>query len=107
MKLLLTAFLVSFAGAAAAQTPAPAPAAPAQSAAPATPAQPAKPAGRPLILHLDEVDGPRMSVGPSSSEKPPEKDLPTLGGAPAKDWDRPSERVFPTDSERAIQNYGR
>jgi hypothetical protein len=103
MKLFLAAFIASMAGLAAAQTPAPA-----QSAAPAQPAvtaQPAKPAARPLILRLDEVDGPRMSVGPTATEKPPEKDLPTLGGRPNGDWTR-SDRTFPIDSERMIQNNG-
>jgi len=99
MRIVLAAFLASIATTAAAQTSAPA--APAPSVTPAQPAQ--NPPGRPLILRLDEVDGPRINVGPSATEKPPEKDLPALGGPPTKTWERPSDRVFPIDSERANQ----
>jgi hypothetical protein len=99
MKQTLSVFIASLfaAGGAAAQTSAPAPA-PTQSAAPAsTPAQP-KPPARPLILRLDEIDGPRITVGPSATEKPPEKELPALGGPPSKAWERSPERTFPKDT---------
>jgi len=101
MKQILALLSACLCATAAAQTAAPA-AAPEKSAAPvATPPQ--KPAGRPLILRLDEIDGPRISIPASPTEKPPEKELPTLGGQPSKAWERPSERTFPIDSERANQ----
>jgi hypothetical protein len=100
-----TAFLAAaffFASHAGAQTspqaPAPAPSAPPATAPTAAP----KPPGGPLILRLDEIQGPRMNVGPTATEKPPEKDLPTLGGKPAQNWNRSSDQAFPRDSSKAV-----
>jgi hypothetical protein len=63
---------------AATQTPA---AAPAPAAAPEKPAatQPVEPR-RPLILRLDEIDGPKPSFGASEGEKYQGRELPSLGG---------------------------
>ena len=63
---------------AAAQAPVPAPEKPA--AAPEKPAAtpPAEPR-RPLILRLDEVDGPKMSFGASQGERYQSEALPGLG----------------------------
>ena len=93
---LLVAFpLLAAAGPVAAQSPAPQP--------PATPAS--QPAERParLILRLDEIDGPRMSIGRSASETEPKKDLPSLGGdARPVDLSKPRESIFPKESTSNI-----
>jgi hypothetical protein len=103
LALLVASASIAAAGSVAAQST---PQAPAQSAPPAAtpaPAQPPqKPAGRPLILRLDELDGPRMNVGPTATEKPPEKDLPTLGGKPEQSWERSTGQAIPRDSEKAV-----
>src|SRR5687768_1404602 len=59
--------------------------APAEAPKPAP--EPAKPAAtpaaeprRPLILRLDEIDGPKPTFAPSESERTPSADLPSLGG---------------------------
>jgi hypothetical protein len=71
LLLLLLGFSLD-AAAQPAKPPAPAPEKPAVT-------QPAE-ARRPLILRLDEVDGPRMSFGRSSTETEKPRDLPSLGG---------------------------
>ena len=70
--------LIAFSLPAAAQAPAPVPEKPA--AAPEKPAAapPAEPR-RPLILRLDEVEGPKMSFGASQGEKYQSEALPGLG----------------------------
>jgi hypothetical protein len=75
-RLLLV--LLGFSLDAAAQAPAANPA-PAQTPEKPAVTQPAEPR-RPLILRLDEIDGPRMSFGRSSTETEKPKDLPSLGG---------------------------
>ena len=79
MRLFLAC--IAFSLPAAAQTPAPAPAPERPAAKPETPAaaQPAEPR-RPLILRLDEIDGPRPSFGASQGERYQSNQLPTLGG---------------------------
>jgi hypothetical protein len=71
--------LLAFSLPAAAQTPAPAPEKPA--ATPEKPAatQPATEPRRPLILRLDDPDGPKMSFGASEGERYRPADLPALG----------------------------
>jgi len=73
------ALLLLACAAAAAQTPAPStnpPAAPAAAAPAQKPAEPRKP----LILRLDEIEGPRMHFGASPDEKYQPAELPSLGG---------------------------
>ena len=106
MKRLLSAIALSLlAGAAAAQAPAaaaPKPAAPATAApAPAAPsAQPAPAEARkPLVLRLDEIDGPRMSIGASPSETFKKSDLPEIGSSkPSPSWTPPPGSTFPKET---------
>ena len=79
-----------------------------QASAPATPptAQPAeRPAAPPrLILRLDEIEGPRMSIGRSAGETEAKKDLPALGGDARKaDMAKPTEAIFPRESSSNVQ----
>jgi hypothetical protein len=81
---LLALALLAAAGQALAQSPA-TPAAepkPPAAAAPSTAQPPERPAAprAPLILRLDEIDGPKPTFAPSESERPPSADLPSLGG---------------------------
>jgi 3-oxoacyl-ACP reductase-like protein len=108
MKPALAIAFTLFAAAAAAQTPAPAPqkapapanaapapanAAPAPAnAAPASAAEPHKP----LILRLDEIDGPKMSFGASQGETYQSNQLPDLG-KPDRSW-TPPERAVPKET---------
>jgi len=105
MKRSLSALALSLlAGAAAAQTPAAAergPAAPAAVApAPAASAA-AQPAAaqprKPLVLRLDEIDGPRMSFGASQGETFKKDDLPDIG-KPSPAWQTPPERAAPKET---------
>src|SRR5258708_15397210 len=98
MKPILAVLFLLLAGMAAAQAPAPTPE---KSATPEP-----KPAGRPLILRLDDVEGPRMSVGASPTEKPPENELPAPGGKPNKALERSNPQAFPIDTERVLKNRG-
>jgi len=81
---LVACLLLAAAGPVAAQqVPAPAPAAAPPATAAPSPAQaepPAATGSRPLILRLDEIDGPRMSFGRSAGEREAPRDLPSLGG---------------------------
>jgi hypothetical protein len=103
MKRSLSAIALSLlAGAAAAQAPAPAapkPAAPA-AAAPAPAAQPAPvEARKPLVLRLDEIEGPRMSIGASPSETFKKSDLPEIGSSkPSPSWTPPPGSTFPKET---------
>jgi hypothetical protein len=99
MKRSLLAIALSLlAGAAAAQTPAPAapkPAAPAATAPAAAPAEPRKP----LVLRLDEIEGPRMSFGASQSETYKKSDLPDIGTAkPSPSWTPPPSSITPKET---------
>jgi len=106
MKKSLSAIALSLlAGAAAAQTSAPAapkPAAPAAAATPAAPAasQPASGEPRkPLVLRLDEIDGPRMSFGASQGETFKKSDLPEIGSSkPSPAWTPPPGSTFPKET---------
>ena len=96
MKPLALAALLAMAGFAAAQTP-----------APATPPQPSQtqdtpPAPRkPLNLSLDPVDAgrSRITFEPRDDKKAPaEATLPGMGGERTRTWERPSDQVFPPDT---------
>jgi hypothetical protein len=108
MKRSLSAIALSLlAGTAAAQAPAPA----APNAAAATPAPAAQPAPaeprKPLVLRLDEIDGPRMTFGASPNEKIQSKELPSLGGDARPLPTLPagtSGSAFPRDAEKASQD---
>jgi hypothetical protein len=108
MKTALAAVvLCAFAAAAAAQT-APAPSTSPAKAAPAAPAaqKPAEPR-KPLILRLDEIDGPRMEFGPSPGESYQSKELPALGGDARALPTLPagtSGSPFPRDAEKSSQD---
>ncbi|HEY2335981.1 MAG TPA: hypothetical protein VGI18_01295, partial [Burkholderiales bacterium] len=81
---------------------APAAATPAPAAQPA-PAEPRKP----LVLRLDEIDGPRMTFGASPNEKIQSKELPSLGGDARPLPTLPagtSGSAFPRDAEKASQD---
>jgi hypothetical protein len=94
-------WLLVAAGAAVAQSYTPAQATdPARTSSPAAAAPPAaQPAERPrLMLRLDELDGPRMSFGPSATEKYPAKDLPSLGGNPRPLDQSVRDSAFPAAS---------
>jgi hypothetical protein len=93
---LIAPMLLLAAGPAAPQASAPAP----TPAAPSTAQPQERPAAPPrLILRLDEIEGPRMSVGRSAGETDPKKDLPALGGdARPVDLSRPRESIFPKES---------
>jgi hypothetical protein len=100
MRLFLVC--IAFSLPAAAQTPAPAPAPEKPAATPEKPAaaQPAEPR-RPLILRLDEVDGPKVSFGASQGESYKSDSLPGLGaGARPLDpsWS-PRTSPYPHSSE--------
>src|SRR5512144_715349 len=108
MRSLSAIALSLLAGAAFAQAPAPAPqkASPPATAAPATasaaqpaPAEPSKP----LILRLDEIDGPRLSVGASTGEKFTGNELPGIGAGTSPTWKKPSDSAFP--KERGVDAY--
>jgi hypothetical protein len=108
MKRSLSAIALSLlAGAAAAQAPAPAAPKPA-AATPAPAAQPAPAEPRkPLVLRLDEIDGPRMTFGASPNEKIQSKELPSLGGDARPLPTLPagtSGSAFPRDAEKASQD---
>ena len=106
MKKSLAALALSLlAAAAAAQAPVPAapkPAAPAAAPAPAAPAAsqpaPAEPR-KPLVLRLDEIDGPRMSFGASQGETFKKSDLPEIGSSkPSPSWTPPPGSTFPKET---------
>ena len=87
--------LLAFAGSAMAQTTAPA--TPPQSQDTPTPPK------KPLNLSLDPADQPRsgrISFEPRDDKKPPaaEQTLPGMGGAPTRTWERPSDQIFPPDT---------
>ena len=86
---------------AAAQTPAPAPEKPAATPEKPAAAQPAAEPRRPLILRLDDPDGPKMSFGASEGERYRGAELPTLGGDARRvdpNWS-PSTSPYPHSSE--------
>ena len=92
LLLLLAAVSLQAAGQAPAEPPKPAAAPDKPAAAPSTEPR------RPLILRLDEVDGPRMSFGRSASETDAGKELPSLGGDARKinpNWAPPGSRGSP------------
>jgi hypothetical protein len=69
----------------------------------AKPAEPPKAAPPRLILRLDEIEGPRMSIGRSASETDPKKDLPALGGdARPVDLSKPIGSIFPKESSSNV-----
>ena len=79
---LLALALLAAAGQALAQSPATPAAEPKPpAAAPSTAQPPERPAAprAPLILRLDEIDGPKPTFAPSESERTPSADLPSLG----------------------------
>jgi hypothetical protein len=111
MKRSLSAIALSLlAGTAAAQAPVPAaPNAAAATPAPAAPAAQPAPAEprKPLVLRLDEIDGPRMTFGASPNEKIQSKELPSLGGDARPLPTLPagtSGSAFPRDAEKASQD---
>jgi hypothetical protein len=90
----LVLLLAFFAISAAAETPAPGePKAQSPESAP-------KPRP-PLKLNLDEVDPPhsRLTFTPREDrKKDPAASLPGMGGASTGSWERPSDQVFPPDT---------
>jgi hypothetical protein len=97
MKRSLSAIALSLlAGAAAAQAPAPAAPKP---AAPAAAAPAPVEARKPLVLRLDEIEGPRMSIGASPSETFKKSDLPEIGSSkPSPSWTPPPGSTFPKET---------
>ena len=95
MKALALCVLVALAGLATAQTPAPA-------TQPSQPSQDAPPKPRPpLNLSLDPADAghSRITFEPREDKKAPaEAVLPGMGGAPTRTWERPSDQIFPPDT---------
>ena len=91
LALLLAAFAVS----AAAEAPAPAePKAQSQDAPPPKPRAPLK-------LNLDEIDPPRSHITftPREDQKQdPAATLPGMGAGVTRSWERPSDQIFPQDT---------
>ena len=92
----LVLFLAAFAVSAAAETPAPAePKVQSQDAPPPKPRAPLK-------LNLDEIDPPRSHITFTPREDQKKRDpaatLPGMGGAATGSWERPSDQVFPQDT---------
>ena len=95
----LVFLLAVFALSAAAQTSTPAPA-PGEPKAQSQDTPPPKPRA-PLKLNLDEVDPPhsRITFTPREDRKPdPTANLPGMGGGTTGSWERPSNEVFPPDT---------
>ena len=90
----LVLLLAAFAASAAAQAPAP--------AEPKAQSQDAPPKPRPpLKLNLDEIDPPhsRITFTPRDDQKQdPAASLPGMGGSETRTWQRPSNQVFPPDT---------
>ena len=99
---LLFVLAATLVAAAPAKVAAPKPAAPAAAPAPAAPAAsqpaPAEPR-KPLVLRLDEIDGPRMSFGASQGETFKKSDLPEIGSSkPSPSWTPPPGSTFPKET---------
>ena len=92
MRTLAFLLLVAHAAWAAAQTP----------QEPQRQSQDAPPAPRkPLNLSLDPADQPRSRITfePRQDKKPPaESTLPGMGGEATRAWERPSDKIYPADS---------
>jgi len=90
--------LLAFTGSAMAQTPAPASQPSGQPPSQDAPTAPRKP----LNLGLDPADQPRsgrITFEPREEKKPPaEQTLPGMGGPPTRVWERPSDQIFPPDT---------
>ena len=100
LVVLVVPMLMLAAGSAAPQAPAP------EAAPAAKPAEPPKAAPPRLILRLDEIEGPRMSIGRSASETDPKKNLPALGGdARPVDLSKPPESIYPKESSSNVPTY--
>ncbi len=97
MKAVALSMLLAFASPAMAQTQAPAPTKEAQPQP-----QDGRPAPRkPLNLSLDPADQPRSRINfePRQDKKAPaEQALPGMGGEATRTWERPSDQVFPPDT---------
>ena len=95
MKVLALSLLLSFAGTVAAQTQTPAPQPQSQDAPQTSPR-------KPLNLSLDPADQPRsgrITFEPREENKQPaERTLPGMGGPATRGWERPSDQVFPPDT---------
>ena len=94
MKALALSLLLAFTGSAVAQATAPT----TQPQSQDTPTAPKKP----LNLSLDPADQPRsgrITFEPREEKKPPvEQTLPGMGGPATRGWERPSDQIFPPDT---------
>ena len=93
-KALAVSVLLAFTGMVAAQTQTPSPQPQSQDA-------PQTPPKKPLNLSLDPADqrSNRITFEPRDDKKPPaESTLPGMGGSPTRQWEVPSDKVFPPDT---------